>query len=713
MGLLKEIFFLILLLPLTLLSQSKISGKITDTKKNPLPGANIYIKDTYDGVTSKEDGSFSFKTDEQGDAIFVVSYIGYKTFEKKVFLSKEELRIDVILEEQITEMNAVVISAGAFEASDEKKGVILRPLDVITTGADGDIYNALETLPGTQQIGETEGLFVRGGSAAETVTIVDEMVVQKPFYSSVPDLPSRGRFSPMLFKGTVFSTGGYSAQYGQALSSALILKSQDLPPQTTTAINLMVFGLGGAHVQRWENSALAFEGGYYNISPYNKVIKQRTEWDKSPESAEASFNYRLKTSKTGMLKSFFSYGLSDLSLFMPNLDNVNMKDHFKMKSDNFYFNTNYRDIIGDDWTLFGGVSHSFDGDKINFTNDKIETSERLTQGKISVSKKLFGASYITFGSELHNIIYDDKFNQYSSKLTEVYKAGFLETDIFFTNDIALRIGMRAEHSKLIDKTNLAPRISLAYRLGTFDQLNFAYGKFYQTPEKDFLIQTRKLDYERAEHFIFNYQYIGEGRTFRIEFYYKDYDNLTKGTVFTYPYLNLPLVEFSNSGNGYAKGIDIFWRDSRSIPHSDYWISYSYLDTKRNFRNYPAMAFPTFAAPHTFSIVFKRWFSELNALLGLTYQHASGRPYFNPNNPKFLSDRTKAFNNFSMNVSYITSVFNNFTVVFFSIDNVLGFNNVYGYRYSSDGKVSVPVLSPALRMIFIGMFISLQQENPYQ
>jgi hypothetical protein len=125
--------------------------------------------------------------------------------------------------------------------------VILRPLDIVTTGSDADIYSALETLPGTQQIGETEGLFVRGGSASETKTIIDDMTVQNPFYSSVPDIPSRGRFSAFLFKGIVFSTGGYSAQYGQALSSVMVLKTQDLAPKTQTAINLMALGFGGMH----------------------------------------------------------------------------------------------------------------------------------------------------------------------------------------------------------------------------------------------------------------------------------------------------------------------------------------------------------------------------------------------------------------------------------------------------------------------------------
>ena len=337
------------LLPALLLCQTKISGKVIDKSKQPLPGANVFIKDSYDGVSSKVDGSFSFTTEEEGNAFLVVSFVGYQTKEESIQLTGNDINIEIILEEEARELGAVVISAGSFEASDENKAVILRPLDIVTTGADADIYSALETLPGTQQIGETEGLFVRGGSAAETVTIIDEMVVQKPFYSSVPDIPSRGRFSPFLFKGIMFSTGGYSAKYGQALSSALILNSQDLADQTLTAINLMILGLGGAHVQRWENSSFAFEGGYYNLGPYFNMVEQRQEWDTAPIGLEGSINYRLKTSKTGMLKAFGSFNYSDLSLFMENLDDLSAKNYFGLRSDNYYSNLSYREILGDDW----------------------------------------------------------------------------------------------------------------------------------------------------------------------------------------------------------------------------------------------------------------------------------------------------------------------------------------------------------------------------
>jgi hypothetical protein len=690
-------------------AQTKITGKIIDLNGNPLPGANIYIKDSYDGTTSKTDGTFSFKTTEKGSATLVASFVGYKKYEKNVVLKKEEIKIDIVLEEEITQMNAVVVSAGSFEASDEKKGVILKPLDVVTTGATADLYASLNTLPGAQKIGEAEGLFVRGGSAAETKTIIDEMIVQKPFNSSVPDLPSRGRFSPMLFKGTVFSTGGYSAQYGQALSSALILKSQDMPTQTITAVNLMVFGFGGAHTQVWDNSAISVEGGYYNLNPYNNVFKQRVDWDKSPTGISTSANYRQKISKSGMLKAFVSYSKSDFSLFLPDLDNMPVKTFFGSKPENYYSNVSYRDIWGD-WNIFGGMSYSLDKDKINASGNIIGQDQRLAQAKFTANKKIIDNAYLTFGAEAQNTRYDDSYNQFNVGLDEIYTAGFVESDLYFTNDLAAKIGVRAEHSKILDKYNFAPRVSVAYRLGKYDQLNFAYGRFYQTPEKNYLVQYNKFDYENADHYIANYQYLGEGQTFRLEFYYKQYHNLVKGTIFTYPYFNLPLVPFSNDGKGYAKGIDIFWRDSQSLQYCDYWVSYSYLDTKREFSNYPTLAFPTFAAPHTFSVVFKRWFEPISAFVALTYVHSSGRPYFNPNNTNFLSDRTDSYDNLSMNVSFVTNWFNSFSVIFFSIDNLPGFANVYGYRYSSDGKIVAPVVPPTLRSAFLGIFISIGGQN---
>ena len=65
------------------------------------------------------------------------------------------------MKEEINELKAVVITAGSFEASDRKKGTVLSTLDILTTAsANADVTAAIKTLPGAQQVGESEGLFV-------------------------------------------------------------------------------------------------------------------------------------------------------------------------------------------------------------------------------------------------------------------------------------------------------------------------------------------------------------------------------------------------------------------------------------------------------------------------------------------------------------------------------------------------------------------------
>ena len=165
-------------------SQTTVSGTIRDQKGNPVAGASITLKDTYDGATTDSTGRFSFKTEEKGEFTLVISVIGYKGIEQKVNLTGAAINLPITLKEEINEMKAVVITAGSFEASDRKRAaVVLNSIDIVTTAsANGDVTGALKTLPGAQQVGETEGLFVRGGTGAETKVFIDGLMVSNPFF---------------------------------------------------------------------------------------------------------------------------------------------------------------------------------------------------------------------------------------------------------------------------------------------------------------------------------------------------------------------------------------------------------------------------------------------------------------------------------------------------------------------------------------------------
>ena len=341
-------FFPLLLLMVGANAQTIISGVVKDSKGISLPGVNIFIKDTYDGTTSDASGKYSFTTEETGEKILVATSIGFQPFEQKITIASEPISVSIKMKDAISELKTVTISAGSFEASDEKKMVMLRPLDIVTTaGASGDIYGAIQTLPGTGIVGEKEGLYVRGGDASETKTYIDGLLVDNPYFTSVPDVPQRGRFSPFLFKGTSFSSGGYSAQYGQAMSSVLILESQDLPEKSMSNIGIMSLGVSGGSTKRYKNTSIGVFGGYTDLGPYFALVSQNREWENAPRAINGSFLLRHKTSATGLIKAFVSYSWNELLLAVPDTsDPLLLRTYnYNLHNNNIYSSASYKEIV--------------------------------------------------------------------------------------------------------------------------------------------------------------------------------------------------------------------------------------------------------------------------------------------------------------------------------------------------------------------------------
>ncbi len=692
-------------------AQTRIEGSIIDDLGHEVIGANVFIKGSYDGTSSGVDGSFSFETSEKGNHILSATYIGFKDFEIETELTEEALNFDIKLQPTAANLKEIIITAGAFEASDEKKGVVLSSLDIVTTaGAMADIAGALNTLPGTQKVGETGQLFVRGGAASETRTFIDGLRVQNPYTTTVPDVPSRGRFSPFLFKGTLFSTGGYSAEYGQALSSALILNSVDLAEETSTSISLMSIGGGLSHTHAWDRSSLSVSGTYINLGPYINIIPQERDWEKPFQGMEAQAIFRHKTSETGIFKMHTNYSGSWLEFQYADLVDIGNTNTLALTGGKVYINSTYRETLGDNWSMMAGLSYSNDDREVEELF-YVKSDDQTAQGKFTLTNYLSDNVNLTFGGEHLYNTFDEKFldlddTEYNSRLIENYSAAFVEADIYFSRRLAAKVGGRVERSGLLDTWSLAPRLSLAYKTGLKSQISLAYGRFYQSPINDLLKYNDELDFENATHYIVNFQHIKNDRIFRIEGYYKLYDKLVTYST------DMPWLS-QNGGDGYARGIDVFFRDRKTITYGDYWISYSYLDTERDYLDFPTSATPYFASMHNTSVVYKHWINDISTSLGVTYSFASGRPYHDPNQPGFNAAKTKAYQDLSLNASYLTNIKGQFTVIFAAISNLPGFDNTFGYRFAPtpDQNGSYPsfALKPdAKRFFFIGMFVSIGQ-----
>ena len=737
----KQLIIIVLtLFASSLTAQVKISGHITDNKNRSLAGASILLKNTYDGATADSAGNYSFITEEKGIHQLEVSLSGYNPVTQSITILNDSIVQPVILKEEITQLKAVVISAGSFEASDKNKGAVLNSIDIVTTpSANGDITSALKSLPGTQQVGESEGLFVRGGTANESKIYMDGNLVNNFFYSSTPGIPTRGRFNPFLFKGTVFSTGGYSALYGQALSSALILESTDLPEQTQADLSISVVGIGGGiqHLSKDKKSSWGISFSYVNLWLAFNVIKQKQDFYKVPVAKEGDANFRIKTKNGGFIKYYGYLSTNKVGFRAGDIDSIVLKNAFELDNINTYHNINWKDRIGKGWRIHTGLSFSTNKDDINnelqdgnnnkvnmnapsyfaFKNFSLVNTARYAQARLVLEKRIHGLTAVRFGSDYfysnEKTVYSLFDNtKYTEKVIDHLYAGFAEADIYVTNNLAAKIGSRLEHSQVVNKWNIAPRLSLAYKLGDKSQASFAYGIFYQNPERRLLPTTAGIDYSKATHYIFQYSKQTADHTLRGEIFYKKYDNLYK----TMADIRGQDMLANNNGFGDAKGVEIFWRDKKTLKNVDYWISYSYLDTKRDFLNYPSAIQPSFATNHTASFIFKRFVLPWKTGFNLSYNFATGRPYYriafdNSQGKYSITDQGKTinYNNLSVSINYLPNLgkkdTKTFVVWVLGINNVLGQKQVFNYNYNNDGNRKEAVTPPSKRFVFIGCFLS--------
>ncbi|MBT8218297.1 MAG: TonB-dependent receptor [Bacteroidia bacterium] len=694
-------------------AQTTFSGKVSNEFGESITGANIYIDGTFDGTSSDQNGQFTFSTSALDSVILVASFIGYETFRNSLVVKGEPIKLDIILIESSSHLGEIVISAGSYVSGSDSKSEILRPLDIVTTaGVTADVPGALNTLPGTQTVGEVGRLFVRGGDSYETTTFIDGMVVLESYDQQTPNLPTRSRFSPFMFSGTSFSTGGYSAEYGQGLSSALILNTRDVSPQTRTDLSIMSVGLEAAHSHVGKNASFSGKVGYIDLDPYYKIIRQDFDWIDPPTAIDGNIAYRRNVGKDGLFKVYGKVNISGMQLNVDEFQTGESPMAVDMSNDYLHINTTYKDFLSDKWVLRTGVSYTLSKEDIlpgpAVVQYKTAGLHVKSVGEYQHNTKVF----LRFGGEVINTNHSEDFYDAETEINNRFDFDqtiisiFAETELYLTNALLARLGARAEYNTLNDEYSIDPRVSMAYKTGEYSQFSAAFGLFRQSPTNDLLRVSNQLEPERALHYIASYQLIKSNRTFRIEAYWKEYLDLV---TFDAERFYDPLA-YANEGSGYARGFDVFYRDSKSIKNADFWLSYSLLDTERLYRKFPEQAVPAYASRHNFSFVYKHFVPVLKSQIGLTYTYASGRTYNDPNATEFNNGKTPMYADMSLNVSYLPKPN---VIVYLSVTNVFERDHIFGYAFKNERNdegiyEGRPVMLPAPRFLFMGVFITFSK-----
>lgn len=221
---LRRIIIYIAFLVLTvvpLFPQVKISGKVMDTESKPIEFATVRIAKTAIGATTGLDGSYSLTVAEQDTIEVIFTCLGYKEAHRKLIDSQGNVKLDIKLTEISTELQGVTITEYR-KQTDGMQNLDARSLQQVSSASGNGVESLLSTVAGVSSKNEMSSQYsVRGGSYDENSVYINGIEVYRPQLVSSGQQEGLSIINPNLVGNIQFSTGGFSAEYGDKMSSVL------------------------------------------------------------------------------------------------------------------------------------------------------------------------------------------------------------------------------------------------------------------------------------------------------------------------------------------------------------------------------------------------------------------------------------------------------------------------------------------------------------
>jgi vitamin B12 transporter len=724
----KIFFVLFLILAFKASAQdTKISGKVTGEKNSPLNGANIVIEGSIDGATTDSTGYFEFETSKSGAQTLLVTSIDYN--EKKQTINIEAgtpMVLNVQLKKSEVETDEIIVTASSY-TSGQQSQVTITPLEIVRIpGSDGDLYRALTTFPGANQVNEGSRITVRGGDADEVITILDQATLYNPFiFDDDFNTSSYTTVNPWGLRGINFSSGGFSAKYGNSLSAVLDLKSYEMPQGTGAFLwlGLANVGLSGVYVNQKKNFGATFDIGQTFLEPYFKINGYLTEsYDPIPLARGLGGTITYKPTTTSNIKGYFNFNQDKIGIrnTSPSYDG-----YFNSKSESIFGNVKYSTAMGSKSFFSAGLSYSDDKDETVYGILNTTTKKRYSKLRVDLTHQLSKKITLNTGTEYE--YNEDRFNgtvpelAYNLRLdapsftlntnTHTGRTGaYVEAEIKPSKTFFIIPGVRADYHTLSKKPVVNPRLTAGWKFTKDMIVRGAVGLYNQYPKLEYYAQSNNFELkpEQATHYILGYEFNkNEGVfLFRVEGYYKDYRNLVLRDTNSFLY--------NSEGKGFAKGVDVFIKSSVTNKYST-WISYAYTDSKRKQYNAQTEVSANYDMTHSLTFVGSYNITD-NIVTGLTYRISTGKPYtpvtggifdstYNVYQPVYAetnSGRFPTYQRMDINLQYIFSLFGRFAIAVFSMNNILNNKNLYDYTYTSDYSQQKEIITTNKRQIYLGL-----------
>ena len=565
-----------------------LSGTVSDLETGEtLIGATVLVEGQSIGTSTNEYGFYSLSI-PSGDSLTVLfSYVGYQPIEKRV-LPNKDITLNIGLSTGVR-LNEVIVKANSFreqlnstEMSVEAVSTREAKLIPVLLG-ESDILKVIQLKPGIPSGAEgTTGLFVRGGAADQNLIVLDEAVVYNPnhlfgFFST---------FNTDAVKDLKIYKGGFPAQYGGRLSSAIDIKLKD-------GNNQAFSGSGGIGLIA---SRLTLEGPIKKGKASYIISGRRTYFD--------IFTRQINSSNADdpdytPIPDYFFYDLNTkVNIQLTEKDRLFLsgyfgRDVFGLDDDFFAFDFDWGNATGTArWNhvfsprLFSNTTFTYSDYQYNIEN-------RITGFSFNIGSSIRDANFktdfyftpsnkhtIRFGAvaTLHEFTVgrlqagsDDGIVSFSAgqdfRATEF--GAYVSDEIAFSEAFSLNAGLRLSGFNSQGKTyfGLEPRLAARYAFADRWAVKASYARMYQylhlvasagaaLPTDVWYPSTDKVRPQRSDQVAAGVSYLlGSNYFINVELYYKLLDNQLQFVDGAALFANDELEEEFAVGEGEAYGFE--------------------------------------------------------------------------------------------------------------------------------------------------------------
>ena len=199
----------------------KLTGRVYDSDNQPIELATVRVAGTTMGTMTDLKGEYQLSI-PAGDSIVVIySCLGYREERRQLLNLTKDVSLSVRLNKNAKLLNEVVVATHRRQTS-TLQTIDTKDLKLMPDATGGSIEAMLTTFAGVNSSNELSSQYsVRGGNFDENIVYINGIEVYRPLTVRSGQQEGLSIINPDMVGAVGFSSGGFSAEYGDKMSSVL------------------------------------------------------------------------------------------------------------------------------------------------------------------------------------------------------------------------------------------------------------------------------------------------------------------------------------------------------------------------------------------------------------------------------------------------------------------------------------------------------------